>query len=131
MLIDAMPTFPPCQPTHLFARAGEGLGRNRQGMSTPLMAQKTDRRSGVIVNAEPAGPFASKARPAGALEFGGEPADKRPKLGSALVGKPSRVICLRNMVSRAPMCARLQPYWYSNGPAPYLPAPNVEALGWW
>lgn len=63
-------------------KEGEGLGKNRQGMSTPLMAQKTDKRSGVIVNAE------SKA--------GQTPAEKRPKL--ALQGKPSRVVCLRNMV---------------------------------
>lgn len=33
-------------------REGEGLGKERQGMATPLIAQKTDRRSAVIVNAE-------------------------------------------------------------------------------
>jgi splicing factor 45 len=32
-------------------REGEGLGRNRQGISTPLMAQKRGDRAGVIVNA--------------------------------------------------------------------------------
>lgn len=33
-------------------REGEGLGKARQGMATPLIAQKTDKRSAVIVNAE-------------------------------------------------------------------------------
>lgn len=33
-------------------KEGEGLGKMRQGMATPLIAQKTDKRSGVIVNAE-------------------------------------------------------------------------------
>ena len=32
---------------------GEGLGRERQGMATPIILQKTDKRSGVIVAAEP------------------------------------------------------------------------------
>eukprot|EP00191_Tetraselmis_sp_GSL018_P003946 CAMPEP_0177602772 /NCGR_PEP_ID=MMETSP0419_2-20121207/15085_1 /TAXON_ID=582737 /ORGANISM="Tetraselmis sp., Strain GSL018" /LENGTH=319 /DNA_ID=CAMNT_0019096355 /DNA_START=276 /DNA_END=1236 /DNA_ORIENTATION=+ len=34
-------------------KAGQGLGKARQGMTTPLMAQKTDTHSAVIVNAEP------------------------------------------------------------------------------
>ena len=33
-------------------KEGQGLGKLRQGMVTPLVAQKTDARSGVIVNAE-------------------------------------------------------------------------------
>jgi hypothetical protein len=32
---------------------GEGLGKERQGMATPIILQKTDKRTGVIVNAEP------------------------------------------------------------------------------
>jgi hypothetical protein len=32
-------------------REGEGLGRNKQGISTPLMAQKRGDRAGIIVNA--------------------------------------------------------------------------------
>ena len=32
---------------------GEGLGRERQGMATPIILQKTDKRTGIIVNAEP------------------------------------------------------------------------------
>lgn len=33
---------------------GKGLGRSQQGITTPLMAQKKDGRSGVIVNADSA-----------------------------------------------------------------------------
>lgn len=32
---------------------GEGLGRERQGIATPIILQKTDKRAGVIVAAEP------------------------------------------------------------------------------
>jgi splicing factor 45 len=32
---------------------GKGLGKEGQGMATPIILQKTDKRSGVIVNAEP------------------------------------------------------------------------------
>jgi len=73
-------------------KEGEGLGKHRQGMSTPLVAQKTDKRAGVIVNAEAAA--GSRTRPGGEAE----PADKKARVGSALQGKPSKVICLRNMV---------------------------------
>lgn len=49
----------PCSSLHhlflLPLGAGEGLGRERQGMSTPLVMQKTAARTGVIVNAEPTG----------------------------------------------------------------------------
>ncbi len=71
------------------APAGEGLGRERQGISTPLIMQKTNARAGVIVNAEPQ------------LPAGGPP-DKKPRTGVQIVGKPSRVLCLRNMVGARP-----------------------------
>ncbi|KAJ6984620.1 hypothetical protein NC653_022800 [Populus alba x Populus x berolinensis] len=32
-------------------KEGQGLGKQEQGITTPLMAKKTDRRAGVIVNA--------------------------------------------------------------------------------
>ena len=35
---------------------GRGLGRSQQGIVTPLMAQKRDGRSGIIVNADSARP---------------------------------------------------------------------------
>lgn len=70
---------------------GEGLGRNRQGISTPLMMQKTDKRTGVIVNAEPA------PMPGGGAA--GEPAEKKQRVGAVIQGQPSKVLCLRNMVS--------------------------------
>lgn len=61
-------------------REGQGLGRNKQGMSTPLVAQKTAAHAGVIINAD-------------------QPADKKPRLqGAAFNGPPTRVLVLRNMV---------------------------------
>ncbi|GFH09423.1 uncharacterized protein HaLaN_04561, partial [Haematococcus lacustris] len=66
-------------------KEGEGLGRERQGMSTPLVMQKTNARAGVIVNAEPSA----------------QPADKKQRAaGAVIVGKPSKVLCLRNMFER-------------------------------
>lgn len=68
-------------------REGEGLGRNRQGMATPLMMQKTDVRSGVIVNAAPAPSAAGAA----------EQPPKRQR--SATFNRPpTRVVLLTNMV---------------------------------
>ncbi|KAG2439057.1 hypothetical protein HYH02_006584 [Chlamydomonas schloesseri] len=71
-------------------REGEGLGRNRQGISNPLMAQKTNQRAAVIVEAPSLPPGAIKPP-------SDQPDAKRPK-GSQLTGAPSRVICMRNMV---------------------------------
>lgn len=65
-----------------------------QGISTPLMAQKTDKRSAVIVNA-PTLPGSMAPPPPG---FGEGPDSKKPRLGAVLTGAPSRVICMRNMV---------------------------------
>lgn len=69
-------------------REGEGLGANRQGISTPLAVQKTDARSGVIVQAAPAG-----ARGAGAAMT--EVAGAR---GLPPAGPATRVVLLKNMV---------------------------------
>eukprot|EP00878_Enallax_costatus_P009125 GHUV01009539.1.p1 GENE.GHUV01009539.1~~GHUV01009539.1.p1 ORF type:complete len:208 (+),score=77.54 GHUV01009539.1:61-624(+) len=60
-------------------REGQGLGRHRQGMATPLVAQKTAAHAGVIVNAD-------------------LPPDKRQKTGAVFNGPPTRVLVLRNMV---------------------------------
>ncbi|KAJ4798671.1 DNA-damage-repair/toleration protein [Rhynchospora pubera] len=57
-------------------KEGQGLGKQEQGITTPLMAKKTDRRAGVIVNASEA---------------------KKPK-SATFEGVPTRVIMLRNMV---------------------------------
>ena len=65
-------------------------------MQTPLVAHKTDRVSGVIVNAEPTA--AGKTRTASMMAASAAEASKKPRVGAALVGKPSKVICLRNMV---------------------------------
>lgn len=58
-------------------KEGQGLGKQEQGITTPLMARKTDRRAGVIVNAS---------------------AEKKPKTGVSISGPPTRVVLLRNMV---------------------------------
>ncbi|KAI5331617.1 hypothetical protein L3X38_021743 [Prunus dulcis] len=60
-------------------KQGQGLGKQEQGITTPLMAKKTDRRAGVIVNA-------SETKP-----------EKKAKSVS-LNGPPTRVLLLRNMV---------------------------------
>lgn len=56
---------------------GGGLGKEQQGMATPLIAQKKDNRSAVIVQGE--------------LD-----AHKR---GTKIYGKPTKVVLLRNMVA--------------------------------
>ncbi|KAJ6795326.1 DNA-damage-repair/toleration protein DRT111, chloroplastic [Iris pallida] len=60
-------------------KEGQGLGKQEQGITTPLMAKKTDRRAGVIVNASE-----SKT-------------EKKPKSVN-INGPPTRVLLLRNMV---------------------------------
>lgn len=60
-------------------KEGQGLGKQEQGITTPLMAKKTDRRAGVIVNASE-----SKA-------------EKKPKSVN-FNSPPTRVMLLRNMV---------------------------------
>ncbi|KAL7211295.1 hypothetical protein ACSBR2_014217 [Camellia fascicularis] len=60
-------------------KEGQGLGKQEQGITTPLMARKTDKRAGVIVNA-------SENKP-------------EKKLKSVnFNGPPTRVLLLRNMV---------------------------------
>lgn len=60
-------------------KEGQGLGKQEQGITTPLMAKKTDRRAGVIVNA-------SESKP-----------EKKVKSVN-FNGTPTRVLLLRNMV---------------------------------
>ena len=68
-------------------KEGQGLGKQEQGITTPLMAKKTDRRAGVILNAAE-----SKS-------------EKKPKSVN-LNGPPTRVLLLRNMVCKVncPLC---------------------------
>lgn len=59
-------------------KEGQGLGKQEQGITTPLMAKKTDKRGGVIVNAS----------------------ESNKKVKSVnFNGPPTRVVLLRNMVS--------------------------------
>lgn len=68
-------------------KSGLGLGRNKQGIVNPLMVQKTDKRGGSIVSSPAAQAQAPEAAP---------PA-KKPK-GGVILGTPTRVVLLRNMV---------------------------------
>ncbi|TQD70254.1 hypothetical protein C1H46_044214 [Malus baccata] len=68
-------------------KQGQGLGKQEQGITTPLMAKKTDRRAGVIVNA-------SETKP-----------EKKAKSVS-LNGPPTRVLLLRNMANEAGFCSK-------------------------
>lgn len=62
-------------------KQGQGLGKSEQGITTPLMAKKTDRRAGVIVNASE-----KKVVAAAVVK------------GVNISGEPTRVLLLRNMV---------------------------------
>ncbi|EOA37969.1 hypothetical protein CARUB_v10009438mg [Capsella rubella] len=61
-------------------KQGQGLGKSEQGITTPLMAKKTDRRAGVIVNASE-----------------NKSAEKKVKSVN-INGEPTRILLLRNMV---------------------------------
>eukprot|EP00210_Caulerpa_lentillifera_P004821 g4603.t1 len=65
-------------------KEGEGLGKERQGIATPLIAQKTDNRSAVIVKAK---------QLAKSEQFHPEPIQIPP-----IIGSPTRVVLLRNLV---------------------------------
>ncbi|GAB2234333.1 hypothetical protein Drorol1_Dr00003581 [Drosera rotundifolia] len=65
-------------------KEGQGLGRQEQGITIPLMAKKTDRRAGVIVNASE-------------VKSEVKPPDKKVKSVN-FNGTPTRVLMLRNMV---------------------------------
>lgn len=58
-------------------KQGQGLGKQEQGITTPLMAKKTDKRGGVIVNAS------ESSKKVKSVNFN---------------GPPTRVVLLRNMV---------------------------------
>ena len=60
-------------------KEGQGLGKQEQGITTPLMARKTDRRARVIVNASD------------------QRLEKKVK-SMNLSGPPTRVLMLRNMI---------------------------------
>lgn len=87
-LAEAGPSFAQRMMEKMGWKEGLGLGKAHQGITTPLVAQKTDHRSAVIVNA---------ALPKGATEEGAPPAEKRAK-GVVIQGTPSRVVLLRNIV---------------------------------
>eukprot|EP00873_Tetraselmis_striata_P005029 jgi/Tetstr1/425293/TSEL_015744.t1 len=69
-------------------KEGQGLGRTKQGMITPLVAQKTDTHAGVIINAQPSAP------PPGPPQ---QPTPKKAS-GVSFQGTPTTIVLLRNMV---------------------------------
>ncbi|KAF5837264.1 splicing factor [Dunaliella salina] len=77
-------------------KEGEGLGRNRQGIASPLVMQKTNARAGVIV--EGAAAPTSNPQESAPAPTRQEPPEKKPRLGAAITGTPTHVLCLRNMV---------------------------------
>ena len=68
-------------------KEGQGLGKQEQGITVPLMARKTDKRAGVIVNAAQAAVAVVEKKPPPA-----------PVKGVSISGPPTRVVLLRNMV---------------------------------
>ncbi|KAK9706973.1 hypothetical protein RND81_07G164400 [Saponaria officinalis] len=70
-------------------KEGQGLGRQEQGITTPLMAKKTDRRAGVIVNA-------SNEKKQQQQQV--EEQEKKAVKSVSFNGPPTRVLLLRNMV---------------------------------
>eukprot|EP00271_Cylindrocystis_brebissonii_P015705 TRINITY_DN38686_c0_g1_i1.p1 TRINITY_DN38686_c0_g1~~TRINITY_DN38686_c0_g1_i1.p1 ORF type:complete len:510 (+),score=134.85 TRINITY_DN38686_c0_g1_i1:339-1868(+) len=96
-------------------KAGQGLGKQEQGITTPLMARKTDKRAGVIVNATPLGEKGKDKNKENGKEREGDREDEgdeaRPgvtgviaggavkaKPGTVIGGQPTQVLLLRNMV---------------------------------
>eukprot|EP00923_Selenidium_pygospionis_P007844 GHVN01013338.1.p2 GENE.GHVN01013338.1~~GHVN01013338.1.p2 ORF type:complete len:466 (+),score=101.76 GHVN01013338.1:2013-3410(+) len=71
-------------------KLGEGLGRDKQGIVAPLIAKKTDRRSGVIVE----GKRQPVPKAASAVDTPTAPA----VVGTTFNTNPTRVILLKNLV---------------------------------
>jgi len=70
-------------------KEGVGLGKDGQGMSTPLVMKKTDRAAGTIVEGQ--------KREAG-VQPAGQPEAKQPKAANSLNRPPTRVLLLNNLV---------------------------------
>ncbi|KAG6554587.1 hypothetical protein Mapa_003605 [Marchantia paleacea] len=75
-------------------KEGQGLGKQEQGITTPLMARKTDKRAGVIVNA---GEVKAQQQQQQQLQQQ-QQQEKKLKVGVSISGPPTRVVLLRNMV---------------------------------
>lgn len=79
-------------------KEGEGLGKERQGIATPLIAQKTDKRSAVIVKAQQiVKPEPRPPQPQVQTTHLTRWTSKRMQI-PLITGNPTRVVLLRNLV---------------------------------
>ena len=98
-------------------KAGQGLGKQEQGITAPLMARKTDKRGGVIVmagskkggesNSKGEGGEGAAAVGAGAVAaaVAAAAAMAAKKKAVGLLGPPTKVVLLRNMVRECAILA--------------------------
>ena len=98
-------------------KEGLGLGKAHQGITTPLMAQKTDTRSGIIVNAQVRRPDATDMPP-----------EKKTR-GVAIRGTPTRVILLRNIVGPGTNDSLAWTEWHDDSHWPCVSMCTAETYG--
>ena len=83
-------------------KEGAGLGKSGQGMATPLEVERTSRRGGKIIAGKPSNTGYSNFQSGGTTQTPSTPTPPPPvnirKLPN--LSKPTKIVCLQNMVSR-------------------------------
>jgi len=83
-------------------KEGAGLGKSGQGMATPLEVERTSRRGGKIIAGKPSNTGYSNFQSGGTTQTPSTPTPPPPvnirKLPN--LSKPTKIVCLKNMVSR-------------------------------